>query len=105
MRYNQLLRAIDATSPRMLTAALRGLERDGVVTRVVYPMDSQRVDYALTEFGCTLIRPLVDLGDWARKNQSKVEEARSKFDAMPRRRQDEGNRGSYPWVASRIFRV
>jgi DNA-binding HxlR family transcriptional regulator len=58
MRFNEIRRAIGGISQRMLTLTLRGLERDGLVTRTVYPTIPPRVDYELTELGRTLIEPL-----------------------------------------------
>jgi DNA-binding HxlR family transcriptional regulator len=76
MRFNAIRRMVGGISQRMLTLTLRGLERDGLVTRTVYPSIPPRVDYALTPLGCTLIEPLLGLGVWARKHQAEVEEAR-----------------------------
>lgn len=81
MRFNQIRRTVGGISQRMLTLTLRGLERDGLVTRTVFPTIPPRVDYALTPLGCTLIEPLVALGDWAKKHQATVEAARARFDA------------------------
>jgi DNA-binding HxlR family transcriptional regulator len=81
LRFNELKRMIGGISQRMLTLTLRGLERDGLVTRTVFPTIPPRVDYALTPLGCTLIEPLVALGDWAKKHQATVEAARARFDA------------------------
>jgi DNA-binding HxlR family transcriptional regulator len=81
VRFNELRRRIGGISQRMLTLTLRGLERDGLVTRTVYPTIPPRVEYALTPLGCTLIEPLVALADWAAENQALVEKARAKFDA------------------------
>ena len=80
VRFNELRRTIGGISQRMLTLTLRGLERDGLVTRTVYPTIPPRVEYALTPLGCTLIEPLVALADWGAKNQAAVEKARAKFD-------------------------
>src|SRR6266446_1938179 len=80
-RFSELRRAIEGISQRMLTLTLRGLERDGLVTRTVYPTIPPRVEYALTPLGCTLIAPLIALADWATENQGTVEKARAKFDA------------------------
>ena len=81
VRFNELRRTIGGISQRMLTLTVRGLERDGLVTRTVYPTIPPRVEYALTPLGCTLIEPLVALADWGAKNQAAVEKARAKFDA------------------------
>jgi len=79
-RFNEIRRAIGGISQRMLTLTLRGLERDGLVTRTVYPTIPPRVDYELTELGRTLIEPLAALGAWAMKNRPVVEKARRNFD-------------------------
>ena len=57
MRFNEIRRAVSAISQRMLSLTLRGLERDGLVTRTVFPTIPPRVDYELTEVGRTLIAP------------------------------------------------
>lgn len=79
MRFNEIRRAVGGISQRMLT--LRGLERDGLVTRTVTPTIPPRVDYELTELGRTLIGTLVALGDWAKTNRPLVDKARRAFDA------------------------
>lgn len=81
MRFNEIRRTIDSISQRMLTLTLRGLERDGLVTRTVYPTIPPRVDYELTRLGRTLREPLVAVADWARKNRPAIVEARKVFDA------------------------
>lgn len=80
MRYSQILKVIDGISQRMLTLTLKGLERDGLVTRTVYPTNPPRVDYTLTERGQTLTVPLHGLWVWARANKSAIDEARRHFD-------------------------
>jgi DNA-binding HxlR family transcriptional regulator len=64
----------------MLTLTLKGLERDGLVTRTVYPTNPPRVDYELTERGKTLIVPLHSLWTWAQANHTSIEGARRDFD-------------------------
>jgi DNA-binding HxlR family transcriptional regulator len=80
MRFNELRRAIGGISQRMLTLTLRGLERDGLVTRTVFPTIPPRVDYALTPLGRDLLQPVSALGEWATRNQAKIARAREKFD-------------------------
>ena len=80
MRFNELRRAIGGISQRMLTLTLRGLERDGLVTRTVFPTIPPRVDYALTSLGRDLLDPVSALGEWATRNQAKIARAREKFD-------------------------
>jgi len=80
-RFNELRRAIASISQRMLTLTLRCLERDGLVTRTLYPSVPPRVDYALTELGRSLLAPVDGLGTWARKNRHRIIDARRRFDA------------------------
>ncbi len=79
-RFNELRRALGSISQRMLTLTLRGLERDGLVTRTVTPSIPPRVDYALTRLGRSLLEPVSGLGLWARKNRPAIQEARKRFD-------------------------
>ena len=80
MRFNELRREIGGISQRMLTLTLRGLERDGLITRTVFPIVPPRVDYELTGLGRSLLVPVTALGDWAMKNRAKIEAAQAKFD-------------------------
>ena len=80
MRFNEIRRAVDGISQRMLTLTLRGLERDGFATRTVFPTVPPRVDYALTELGKTLIAPLTAIGTWAIAHREAVADARANFD-------------------------
>jgi DNA-binding HxlR family transcriptional regulator len=80
MRFNELKRDIGGISQRMLTLTLRGLERDGLITRTVFPTVPPRVDYELTALGRSLLVPVSALGEWARKNMSCIEDAQAKFD-------------------------
>jgi len=80
-RFNELRRALGSISQRMLTLTLRGLERDGLVTRTMFPSIPPRVDYALTKLGRSLLEPVSGLGLWARQNRSAIDDARRRFDA------------------------
>ena len=80
LRFNELRRTIGGISQRMLTLTLRGLERDGLVTRTVFPTIPPRVDYALTPLGRDLLQPVSALGAWALRNQAKIARAREQFD-------------------------
>ena len=80
-RFNEIKRLIDGISQRMLTLTLRGLERDGLVTRTVFPTIPPRVDYELTSLGRGLSQPVMALGEWAKDHQIEIETARSRFDA------------------------
>jgi len=79
-RFNELKRMIGGISQRMLTLTLRGLERDGLVTRTVFPTIPPRVDYELTELGRGLAEPVKALGQWAFQHLPEIEGARTKFD-------------------------
>jgi len=80
-RFNELKRLIDGISQRMLTFNLRGLERDGLVSRTVFPTIPPRVDYELTELGKSLCGPIVALGQWAEANYDEIAVSREAFDA------------------------
>lgn len=79
-RFNEIKRAINGISQRMLTLTLRGLERDGIVTRTVAAAAPPRVDYALTGLGRDLLGPVTALGDWARRHAPCIHAARAQFD-------------------------
>src|SRR5215471_466337 len=79
-RFNELKRIIDGISQRMLTLTLRGLERDGLVTRTVFPTIPPRVDYELTALGRGLAKPVEALGQWAFEHKQEIERARTSFD-------------------------
>jgi DNA-binding HxlR family transcriptional regulator len=81
MRFNEIKRMVGGISQRMLTFTLRGLERDGLVTRTVFPTTPQRVDYELTKLGSTLWEAAEPLGSWAREHISEVLTSRMRFDA------------------------
>ena len=80
-RFNELRRSVDGISQRMLTLTLRGLERDGLVTRTVFPTIPPRVDYQLTGLGCSLLKTVRGLGEWAIQNRDEILEARRRFDS------------------------
>jgi len=80
VRFNELRRQIDGISQRMLTINLRGLERDGLVKRTLFPTIPPRVDYELTEVGRTLLGPVMALVIWADSNRQKIQAARLQYD-------------------------
>ncbi len=81
-RFSELRRHIEGISQKMLTATLRELEKDGLVSRKVTPSIPPRVDYELTDMGRELRKPLGVLGAWARLNRSRVDEARRRYEAQ-----------------------
>jgi DNA-binding HxlR family transcriptional regulator len=79
-RFSELRRSIEGISQRMLTLTLRGLERDGLISRSVEPTVPPRVDYELTPLGQTLLEPIIALGAWAAANRVAIQDARGRFD-------------------------
>ncbi len=80
MRFNEMLRSINGVSHRMLTLTLRGLERDGLATRKVFPTIPPKVEYQLSPLGKSLTEPIGALMGWAQTHQSKINAARKAFD-------------------------
>jgi DNA-binding HxlR family transcriptional regulator len=80
-RFNELRRAIDGISQRMLTLTLRQLERDGLVSRTVHATVPPRVDYALTPLGQSVLEPLKGLMCWAERHGTDIARARADYDA------------------------
>jgi len=78
-RFNEIKRMIGGISQRMLTLTLRGLERDGLVTRTVFPTIPPRVDYELTDLGRGLSKPVEALGRWAITHQAEIAKARTRW--------------------------
>jgi len=79
-RFSALRRRVDGVSQKMLTQTLRGLERDGLVRRTVYPEVPVRVVYALTDAGRTLLEPLHALQQWSIEHLSDVSAAQNAYD-------------------------
>jgi len=80
-RFTELHRSVDGITARMLTVTLRGLERDGIVTRTIHPVIPPRVDYALTPMGRTLLDTIGQLVTWADSHLYEIEAARAAYDA------------------------
>ena len=80
-RFSQLHRIMPDISKRMLTQTLRGLERDGLVTRHVFPTKPPSVEYRLSPLGRSVLVPLVGLVEWAESNFGQIAQARASFDA------------------------
>jgi DNA-binding HxlR family transcriptional regulator len=81
-RFNEMKRTLSGISQRMLTLTVRGLERDGLVTRTVYPTIPPRVDYALTDLGRSLWKPALVLAAWTQAHRLQIEEAQKIFDGL-----------------------
>src|SRR5437868_6110398 len=80
-RFSELRREIDGISQRMLTLTLRQLEREGLVSRTVFPVVPPRVDYELTPLGSTLLETIQSLVAWAGEHGHEIAAARSAYDA------------------------
>jgi len=81
LRYQELRRAVDGISQKMLTQTLRLLERDGLVERTVYPTVPPRVEYSLTSLGRGLSGRIAAIREWAYASMTEIETARAAFDA------------------------
>jgi DNA-binding HxlR family transcriptional regulator len=79
-RFNDIKRTVGGISQQMLTRTLRGLERDGMVTRTMFPTIPPQVEYALTDLGHSLSKPVLALGLWAQEHLTEIDAARSQFD-------------------------
>ena len=85
LRFSELRRRVDGVSQRMLTVTLRGLERDGLVSRTMYPEVPPRVEYALTPLGATLRQIVRELIHWSGAHLAEVDTARERYDAQSAR--------------------
>lgn len=72
LRFNEIRRILPAVSQRMLTTQLRALERDGIISRTVYPEVPPRVEYRLTEYGQTLHETVAALKMWGDRHRQKM---------------------------------
>jgi DNA-binding HxlR family transcriptional regulator len=84
LRFNELKRNL-GISQRMLTRTLRGLERDGLVTRTYHPTIPPRVEYNLTPMGESFREPVNALGSWALDNLTIIDAARERYDATAKK--------------------
>ena len=79
-RFNDIKRNTGGISQQMLTRTLRGLERDGMVTRTIFPTSPPQVEYSLTELGRSLSEPVLIFGRWIQEHLAEIEAARNRFD-------------------------
>lgn len=100
-RFSELKREIGGVSQRMLTLTLRGLERDGLVTRTVFPTVPPRVDYELTKLGQSLRGPVEALGTWTFAHLDAIDAARLKFDEAVNPAPGKSSARSAPHLAGR----
>jgi DNA-binding HxlR family transcriptional regulator len=79
-RFNDIKRNTAGISQQMLTRTLRGLERDGIVTRTILPTSPPQVEYSLTELGHSMSEPVLAFGQWVRGHLAEFEAARIRYD-------------------------
>jgi DNA-binding HxlR family transcriptional regulator len=79
-RFSQLRRDIDGISQRMLTVTLRNLERDGLVSRQIFPEVPPRVEYTLSELGASLHETILGLVQWSEGHTTEIQQARTRYD-------------------------
>ena len=84
-RFNDIKRNTAGISQQMLTRTLRGLERDGIVTRRIFPTSPPQVEYSLTELGCSMSKPVLAFGEWVRAHLEEFDAARRRFDQRDER--------------------
>jgi DNA-binding HxlR family transcriptional regulator len=84
LRFSELRRQIEGVSQKMLTQTLRGLERDGLVTRTVYPTVPVTVEYRLTDLGRSLGETVGAIRSWAYSNMDEIEASRERYDLAAR---------------------
>jgi DNA-binding HxlR family transcriptional regulator len=80
VRFTRLGKLVGGISQKMLTQTLRQMERDGLISRTVYPVVPPKVEYQLTGVGSTLSEAFCGVWIWADQNLAKVEAARRAFD-------------------------
>lgn len=88
-RFTEIKRGIDGISQRMLTVTLRGLERDGILTRTVHDVMPPRVTYQLTALGASLLQAAAPLVTWASENLPRIDTARAAYDERRASRADD----------------
>lgn len=102
-RFSELKRSIPGISQRMLTATLRSLERDGLLTRDVFAEVPPRVEYELTPLGRRFMQPVRGLVTWLQANWASIRTAREAFDRRsPHRKAPRTNSMSHSGPSARI---
>lgn len=84
-RFTQLRGHVGRVAPKVLTQTLRRMERDGLVTREVFAEVPPRVEYALTDLGKSLIKPIAVIAEWAEVNVGRITAAQEAYDDAPQR--------------------
>lgn len=84
LRFTRIGKQVEGISQKMLTQTLRQMERDGLLTRTIYPVVPPKVEYKLTELGLTLGAAFCGVWIWAAENLKQIEQARRDFDEKAR---------------------
>lgn len=71
-RFGELKKSLGTVSQKVLTAQLRDMEADGLVTRTVYPEVPPRVEYTLTDLGMSLQPVLDSLWNWGESYKASI---------------------------------
>jgi DNA-binding HxlR family transcriptional regulator len=95
-RFNDVKRNNGGISQQMLTRVLRGLERDGIVTRTIFPTSPPQVEYRLTELGRSMAEPVSAFGEWVRQHLPEFDAARRRYDER------DGNARTAPEAEARL---
>jgi len=82
LRFGELRRRVEGISQRMLTVTLRSLERDGLVSRAMFPEVPPRVEYALTPLALTLRGIVGQLVQWSQAHLAEIDAARARYDGQ-----------------------
>jgi DNA-binding HxlR family transcriptional regulator len=85
LRFSRILERVEGVSQKVLTQVLRQLERDGLITRTVFPEVPPRVEYELTSLGRALLKRTLPAWNWIVTQVPKLERARAAYDAKARR--------------------
>jgi DNA-binding HxlR family transcriptional regulator len=81
LRFSRLMERVEGVSQNSLTKVLRQLERDGLVTRVVFPEVPPRVEYAITQLGLEMLEVVHPLWKWTAANVGKFQAAQAAYDS------------------------
>lgn len=82
-RFSEVKKRIPGISQRMLTATLRNLERDGILSREMFAEVPPRVEYQLTDLGASILNPMKEIVVWIEANWSTIKTSRDQFDSRP----------------------
>lgn len=80
VRFSRVMEKVEGVSQKSLTKTLRQLERDGLVTRVVFPEVPPRVEYTISPLGIAMLEQVHPLWMWTVENLDKFEKARRQYD-------------------------